>query len=367
MKLVITGGHHSSALPVIKKLKLKYPQLEIDWLGHKHSAKGDKTPTLEFQEITGMGIPFHNLYAGKLYRTYNPVRLAKVPFGVLHALYLLIKLRPTVILSFGGYLAAPTVIAGYILRIPSLTHEQTVVAGYANKIIAKFARKIMISWPQSAKHFPQEKVVFTGIPLRPEIMTATSDLLELTPDLPTLYITTGKTGAHKINLAVENSLDQLLGICNIIHQCGSHSQYKDFETLTQQCKNITPKPAGKYVLKKFIFETEIGEVFHKADVLLTRAGAHITAEVLALEKPAILVPIPWVSHNEQYENAKIVESAGLGVILEEKDLTPRTLYNTVKQVLVTRNQFKITSAETKMLVRSDAVDLIVEQVSQFLK
>ena len=138
MKIVITGGHHSSALPVINNLRERFSDVEIYWIGHRYSMKGDINPTLEYKEITDLGIPFFDLKAGKLYKTYNLGRLLKIPLGLVQATFLLLKIRPDVILSFGGYLAAPVVIAGNALRIPSLTHEQTVTAGYSNKLISFF-------------------------------------------------------------------------------------------------------------------------------------------------------------------------------------------------------------------------------------
>ena len=113
MKIVITGGHHTSALPVIKELRDSLPGVGLFWVGHKHSIRGDTNDTLEFKEITGLGIPFFNLQAGKLYKTLDPIRLLKVPFGFFQAFLYLLKVKPNVILSFGGYLAAPVVLAGF--------------------------------------------------------------------------------------------------------------------------------------------------------------------------------------------------------------------------------------------------------------
>src|SRR3989338_10202365 len=145
MKIVIAGGHHSSALPVIHELNRQFPDVQIIWLGHKYSLKGDKNPTLEFYEVTALGIPFYEVKAGKLYKAFNLGRLLKVPFGFFQSLILLIKIKPDIILSFGGYLAVPVVLAGWLLRIPSVTHEQTVAVGYANRAIAPFVDKIFLT------------------------------------------------------------------------------------------------------------------------------------------------------------------------------------------------------------------------------
>ena len=235
-------------------------------------------------------------------------------------------------MSFGGYIAVPTVIAGWVLGIPSITHEQTVVAGWANWLVSKFVKKVLVSWPQSQKYFPQEKTVFVGLPLRQAIFEVKSQNFLVDNNLPTLYITAGKIGSHVINKIVGECLADLLGICNVIHQCGDNSVYNDFDTLTS-LKSGLGTTVGQYYLRKFIFEDEIGEAFAKSNLVLSRSGAHTTAELLALKKPCLLIPIPWVSHNEQYENAKILVDARLGTILPEAKLSAQSLVDGVKMAL----------------------------------
>ncbi|MDC0449125.1 glycosyltransferase [bacterium] len=358
MKLVITGGHHSSAIPVIKNIQKNYPEVELFWIGHRYSQKGNKADTLEYIEITKLGLSFYDLKAGKFYKTFDPIRLAKIPFGFFQAFLYLLKTKPDKILSFGGYLAVPVVLAGWVLKIPSVTHEQTAVAGYANKLISKFAKKILISWDQSRQYFPKEKVIYTGLPLRETIFEQRTDNFEINKDLPTVYITAGKTGSHIINTTVLESLEDLLNICNVIHQCGEHSELKDFEKLDGKYKSLDV--AGKYHLKKYVLEDEIGEAFGKATLVVSRAGAHIINELIALEKPCVLIPIPWVSHNEQHKNAEVLVNTGLGRILEEKSLTSEKFINFIKNTLNDLDSLKIKDGQIK--IEKNAAKKIVKEV-----
>lgn len=320
-KIVITGGHHSSALPVIAELREKYPAINIYWFGHKHSMWRDKNVTLEYQEITALNIPFVNLRAGKLYKTYNILRLLKLPIGFIQALYMLVKIRPDIILSFGGYLGVPVVLVGKLLGFPSATHEQTVVIGYANAFIEKFADKVFYSWPSSEKYLPKTKSVFTGLPIRREIFTATSNAFLCSPDLPTIYITAGKSGSHFINMLIHKILKELLTVSNIIHQCGDHSLYADYDLLQKKYVEIKDEAKGTYNLRKFVHSSEIGEAYAKADFVVSRAGAHTIYELLVLKKPAVVIPISWVSHNEQNKNAALLKGYGLAKVLDENELT----------------------------------------------
>lgn len=367
MKVVITGGHHSSALPVIEKLREKDLDLAIFWIGHKYSAKGDKNTTLEYREIKALNIPFFDLKAGKIYKTYDLGRWLKVPLGFFQAYYYLLKLRPDVIMSFGGYIAAPVVLAGWFLRIPSLTHEQTVTAGYSNRLISKFVSKVLISWKESAKYFPDQKVKFVGIPLRENIFQITSNSFNADNDLPTIYITEGKIGSHVMNDIIKQSLSSLLGFSNIILQCGDNSVFNDHDLIQNLYEKIKDLSIGKLFLRKFILEEEIGEAFLKSDLVISRSGAHTVAELLALKKPCLLIPIPWVSHNEQYENASMLKKYGLGEIIEERDLSPESLIIQIKEMLADPSKYRLNDESALDFLKKDPARLIADEIIQTQK
>jgi UDP-N-acetylglucosamine--N-acetylmuramyl-(pentapeptide) pyrophosphoryl-undecaprenol N-acetylglucosamine transferase len=364
MKVAITGGHHSSALPVIEKLREKNPDVEIFWIGHKYSAKGDKNTTLEYREIKALNIPFFDLKAGKVYKTYDLGRWTKIPLGFLQAFYYLLKIRPDVIMSFGGYLAAPVVLAGWFLRIPSLTHEQTVVAGYSNRFISKFVKKVLISWKESEKFFPKNKIKFVGIPLRDSIFQIKSDSFNGNENLPTVYVSGGKIGSHIINNVMRESLGSLLGFCNIILQCGDNSVFNDHDLIKNEYEKIKDLVPGKMFLRKFVFEEEIGEALLKSNLVISRSGAHTIAEMLALKKPCLLIPIPWVSHNEQFENALMLKKYGLGEVIEEKNLNPETLLQKVGDMLKNLSKYELNNAEVLDFLKESPSGLIADEIIQ---
>ena len=136
--IAFTGGHHNSALEVAKSLKNK--GYNILWLGHMRSMRGDRSLSFEYHEVQRAEINFVELKAGKFYQPSHFSEWFKIPIGVWQAWKILKEKKVKLIVSFGGYLSSPVVIAGYLLGIPSVCHEQTVRAGLANRLNAHFAR-----------------------------------------------------------------------------------------------------------------------------------------------------------------------------------------------------------------------------------
>jgi len=364
-KIVITGGHHNSALVVAEALRDK--GYEVIWFGHKFTMWGDKTPGAEYQEVTKAGFRFIEIKAGKFHRTYHPAKLIRLPLGFTQSFYHLLRFRPSLIISFGGYLAVPVVIYGWLLRIPIITHEQTVVYGLANRVIERFARKILVSWETSLKHFSPDRAIFTGLPLRPEIFSKEKGKYDFKDNLPTVYITGGKQGSHIINQAIKGCLANLLKNYNLIHQCGSTTVYDDFSEMERIRDQLPSELKKRYLLTDYIFRQEIGHVFTAADLVVGRAGAHITYEMAALGKPAIFIPLPWAYADEQTENAQILVKAGIAEILPQTQLTPQKLIQLIKKMIKNLDQYKKNSSQAKKLVKLDAAQEIVKLAEKLVQ
>jgi len=329
--IVFTGGHHTSALVVAKKLQEE--GIPVVWFGHRRSMWGDTSDSAEYREVTQAGIKFYDLKTGKFYKTFNPLKLIRIPIGFFHSLSLLLLLRPRGIVSFGGYLAVPTVITGWLLGIPSITHEQTLTSGWANKLIAIFVNKIAVSWPQTADFFPKSKVIVTGLPLRPEILHLHRS--PITDHRLTIYVTGGKNGSRTINLVVFSLLPQLIKAFRIIHQTGHHdlSQARSLKLQNYE--------AFDYDSAKAL------EALAVCDLVISRAGAHIIYELAVLGKPSVIIPIPWSSRDEQMKNAKILSSRGLAVILPQDELSPASLMAAItKAQSLKPQQFKLATDGT---------------------
>jgi len=356
MKIVFCGGHHNSALVVAERLK--ETGAEIFWFGHKFSMIGDKNPSAEYLEVTKKGIPFIEIKAGKLQPKYRFWQnLLRIPIGFFQSLKALLKIKPDLIFSSGGFLALPVAYCGFILGIPVVTHEQTTVVGSANKLISLVAKKVFITFTSSAEFFPSKKIVLTGLPIREEIFTAGKKLFN--NGQKTIYFTGGKQGAHVINEAVFKILPDLLPKFNVIHQCGSTSLFNDLS----KAREFFGKEKN-YLAKDYFFAEEIGNVYHSADLVISRAGAHTVYELLALRKPAILIPIPWSNQNEQEKNAQMLKSSGLAEILSEEELKNDLLLETINKFEHNFKNYHLTLKESA--VNLNATEKIISEIKKII-
>lgn len=358
-KVLFCGGHHTSSLPIIDSL-LDNDKYSLVFVGRKKAFSDDKNDSLEFLDVNKRKIKFYDLKTGKFYGK-NPLNILKIIQGFFHAFYILLKEKPKIIISFGGYIAVPVVLAGFILRIKIITHEQTVVTGLGNKFISIFANRILLTWPSSIKYFNNKKTEIVGLPLRKALFSKPEIKFEINENLPTIFITCGKTGSHIINEFILRNLSDLLRDFNIIHQAGDYSVTNDFQNLSFVYENIDKNNKGKYHLFKFMFDQEVLAAFTQADFIVSRSGAHTIYEILYFKKKAILIPIPWVSHNEQYLNAKIVHNLGLALILEENILNYSNFIAYSKRVLAKDN---IDYSEIDKIIKLDSTKIFLDEISK---
>lgn len=315
IKLVITGGHHNAGLVVAKIFQAK--GISVNWIGHRFASRGDTHESAEYTEVAAAGIPFHDLPAGRL--SVNFSELLRLPLGIFRGFRLLTQLKPSAILSFGGYLGAAVALAGKLLNLPLYLHEQTVVAGKANKLVAKLARRIYLTWPASAKFFPPTKSLVVGLPLRDAVLSGKK--LQLFPrSLPTILVMGGKQGSQGLNHFIFAHLPDLLTRFNLIHQTGTSSATGDYARALAAKEGLGQLGAS-YLPVGYLGENDIGHYFRTADLYFGRSGAHVTYELAILGLPCVLVPFMHTHLHEQLQNARYLASAGLGIILPQSELS----------------------------------------------
>ena len=365
-KIVITGGHLTPALAVIDELD----NWQIIFFGRKKSSEAEKTISVEAEIIPEKEIPFIPIITGRLTRQLNRHTFKtwlKIPIGILQAFYWLLRLKPNIVLSFGGYVSVPVVLAAWGLRIPVVTHEQTTVKGLATRINVRFAQKIAISWPQTASEFPKDKVVLTGNPIRKEIFRVDKEIwqtLAFDKFLPLVFITGGNQGSHLINETVRKALPELVKKYNLFHQSGHLSASGDFEKLSESREKLPNKLKAHYHVKKYLNVEEMGTLLNKADLVISRAGANTLTELAALGKPSLLVPLPWLYQNEQGKNAQMMVDLGIAEILDQKELSVKKLITGIEKMMANLKIYQKNSFQAKKMIKHDSAKRIVTLVEE---
>jgi len=324
--IVFTGGHHNSGLEIALAARKK--GYHVIWVGHKFTSRGDKSLSAEFKEITKNNISFLELKTGKVYKQSNPLEYLKVFLGFIQSFSYLLKFKPSLIFSSGGFISVPIVITGWILGIPSITHEQTVTAGWANKALSPFVKKILLTHQSSKKNFPSKKTVVVGLPLKKKLLEKSSKT-KFNPKL--LYITCGKQGSQIINSSVFPLIPKLIKNYTVVHQTGSNTKTQDVSK-ARRVKNSLGEYSNRYIHAPYFFADQATNYLRSAHLVISRAGAHTTYELCLLGKRVIFIPIPWVSHNEQLLNAKLATNSTTSLTLFEKDLSPQSLMLAIRKL-----------------------------------
>ena len=250
------------------------------------------------------------------------------PFSLLHAFLILVWFRPHVIFAKGGYVSVPLCLVGWLLRRPIVLHESDRVMGRANRLLLHLAKHLCIGTPQ--KEIADEEIMTrlgiamtaTGNPIRKQLLTGSKDggrrVTGFSGKRPSLLIIGGSQGAHALNELVWKNLQELLDIADVIHLTGRGKVNKD-------------KKHARYFQRETM-EEELQNLYAFADVVVSRAGAGVIAELSALRKATILVPIPGLASKHQEENAHFLEVANAVVVLDQKMLK-ETLVPTLKGLL----------------------------------
>ena len=359
-----TGGHTSPGLAVAALLRER--SRTCAWIGSRSG--------IEAQRVPQSGIPYIAISTGKLRRYWAWQNVAdllvNVPAGTLSVLRILRTLRPRVVFGTGGFVALPVVLGAALLRLPVVLHEQTAVPGLANRIGARFARRIAVTFPDRAGRLPAARVVVTGNPLRPELRAGSRSSaiarFQLDPAIPLVYVTGGAQGAHRINRVVGDALASLAEQAQLIHQCGENPATGDRQWLEDRRAALPPALARRYTVVPYI-GAELAGIYAAAALVVARAGAGTVNECCQLGVPALYVPLPGTRGDEQTENARIVERVGGAVVLPQSMLTTERLVREVRALLADPAGLKQMGEHARTLAVPDAAERIVALLWDFCR
>ena len=364
-KIVLTGGGTAGHVtPNIALLpSLRESGYEIAYVGSEDG--------IEKELMLDCGVSYIGVPTGKLRRYFDlknftdPFRVIK---GFSEARKFLKSYRPDVVFSKGGFVSVPVVRAAASLRIPCVIHESDMTPGLANKLCYSAAAKICCNFPETMEKLPGKKAVLTGTPIRAELFsgdreeglricgfakdavisaaeasTASTDSAENVPRIvpeiapgivpdtgkPVLMIMGGSQGAQSVNEAVRKHLDELLRDFRVIHLCGAGKYDASLD-------NVEGYRQFEYV------KDDLKHLFAAADVIVSRAGANAIFEILALQKPNLLIPLSVGTRGDQILNARSFEAQGFSKVLvesEEEGVLDKKLVSTVRALYSEREKY----------------------------
>lgn len=317
--IVLTGG--GTAGHVTPHLALLPRLLQEGWRVHYVGTVGG----IEHGLMAGRpGVAYYAVSSGKLRRYFSLKNLTdpfRVAAGFFQAFRVLGRIKPDAVFSKGGFVAVPVVAAAWLRGIPVLAHESDLTPGLANRISARFARKVAATFPECAAALGR-KGVYTGTPMRAELFSGSRErglaLAGFSGGKPVLLMMGGSQGARSVNEALRRALPALLPEMDVLHLCGKG--------------NLEPSLSGTpgYFQAEYL-DTELPDALAAADFVLSRAGATAIGEFLALCKPMLLVPYPkGASRGDQILNARNYAARGLARVLSQEELTPETLVSALQ-------------------------------------
>lgn len=283
------------------------------------------------------GIEFISISAGKLRKSFSPqviIELIKAGIGVFGAIVKVFQIYPDVVFAKGGYASFPALCAARILGIPVVIHESDVVPGRVTKWAGKFAQAIAVSYAEAAQYFPKERVAHTGQPIRDGIERPSDDgaaeYLGLSREIPTLLVIGGSTGAQKINDALLGALPELLSRYQVIHQTGK----ANFEEVEKSSFVFLQQNENRHRYKPVPFLNVVGLKMAAgiSSLVVTRAGSMLF-EIALWGRPAIVIPITNSIHDHQRKNAYAFARSGVGVVIEESNLTTHVLISEIDRIM----------------------------------
>jgi UDP-N-acetylglucosamine--N-acetylmuramyl-(pentapeptide) pyrophosphoryl-undecaprenol N-acetylglucosamine transferase len=347
-----TGGHLYPGIAVAREVKARVPDAEVAFVG---TAAG-----IESRVVPREGFPLDTIRSaglkGKSLRAL--VRgMALIPVSALDAWGVLSRRRPSVVIGVGGYSSGPVVLLAALRGIPTMLMEQNAMPGVTNRLLARFVKAAAVTFEESVRFFPGRAVV-AGNPVRAEFVGGMHDE-QRSPRrgdrAARVLVVGGSQGAHAINLAMVEAATRLVAVApglEITHQTGE----RDLEMVRDGYRRAGLEAR----VEPFLFAMD--REMKQADLLVCRAGSTTLAELAALGRPSILIPLPTAADDHQRKNAEALVTHGAARMIEQRSLTGERLASEIVALVGDEAGRAEMSAAARRLAKPDAAKVIVDRV-----
>ena len=351
-----TGGHIYPAIAIANELKSRFPDAEFLFVGAK-----DK---MEMQKVPQAGYAINGLWISGLQRKLtldNSLFPIKLLSSLLKSRTIIKNFKPDVVIGTGGFASGPLLQMANSLDIPTVIQEQNSYPGITNKLLSKKANKICVAYENLERFFPKGKIVFTGNPVRQDILDVESKRREalsyfnLDENKKTVLILGGSLGARRINQLIAKEIDFLRNNnLQIIWQCGNlyMADYKHFS----EVENVQ--------VVSFIDRMDL--IYAAADFVISRAGASSVSELCLVGKPTIFIPSPNVAEDHQTKNANAIVEKNGALLLKESELDEK-FESVFNKLIHDENLQNSLRQNMKKLAMPNATKSIVEEIIKLVE
>lgn len=351
-----TGGHIYPAIAIANELKERFPDSEILFVG-----ASDK---MEMQKVPQAGYKIIGLWIAGIQRKLtldNALFPIKLMSSLIKSRSIIKDFKPDAVIGTGGFASGPLLRAAAGMGVPTVIQEQNSYPGITNKWLSKKAKKICVAYDNLERFFPAEKIVFTGNPVRSDILDVegnrkeATERFELDPNKKTLLVLGGSLGSRRINQLIAKELTWLLAQnVQVIWQCGKFyfEEYQHY--------------GDKENVKVLSFIDRMDLVYAAADVVISRSGASSVSELCLVGKPVIFIPSPNVAEDHQTKNAQAIVDKEGALLLKEAQLD--TQFQPVFSDLISNEEKQQKLGENiKKLAKANATKDIVEEIVKLIK
>lgn len=367
IRILLTGGGsggHIYPLVAVSDAIANIPNVEaqISYIGPKNILN---------QEFVDREIRVFHIVSSKWRRYMSLENFLDIPkffVGIIQALCLLYKIMPDVVFSKGGPGALPVVIAARFYFIPVIIHESDAIPGFTNRISARFAKRIAVSFREAVEYFPKNKVALTGNPIRSELLKQTTkkqhamEQLRFDPNIPLLVILGGSQGASQLNDFVFDSASILIKNVQILHQVGEKNLEDARRIVYALIKELGKSAEGRYRAVGYLSIGEIGKVLAASDIIISRAGAGAIFEISLFGKPSILVPLDSSANGHQKANAYSYAKTGAAIVVESENLKPHVVSLKVNKILQNKELYASMERTALRFAARDAANIIASEI-----
>ena len=353
-----TGGHLFPGIAIAREFISRNPATRIIFISTGNplektvlSRAGFELQSIQVAGIKGRGV-------------WNQIKsVLQIPGAILAARGLLRNFAPDLIVGLGSYSAGPVVMGAWLMRVPIAIHEQNILPGITNRILARFADRIFISFENTQSRFSPRKVYWTGNPVRRELLDIVASSNETVAPAAdrkkfTVLIIGGSQGAHQINKVMIEALKLLRDAdrLHFVHQTGEADEKTVREAYDQTSISATA----------LAFFDNMAEQYCQADLVICRAGATTVAEITAMGKAAIFIPFPYAADDHQTLNAADLANAGAAELIPEKELAAEMLGTKIMHYMENPQELDGMAAKAREYGRPEAAQNIVDDCYRLL-